>query len=1065
MAIEKHVNVVISAVDQYSRNMLGFDMSWKTIAASALAVEAAIIAASIAAAKFAVDIGKDIYTSAVDFHDAIFDVEAVASSFGTTAKEIGEVLDDLTNKFPATGKEGGEALQLIAQMGYGTAEQLAKISDAAMTLSIATGTDLRTAAEATMASMNQFGLSIDDVDKVTNLFAATSFTSAATVSDLKEAMKFAGAEAALSGISIEVTAAAIGKLKDKGLEASQAGTTFRMALSQLYRETDQGKESLKKYGLSYDDVKPSVVGLTGIIKAFDGHTLSAEDAMNIFGIRSKAMALLINDGAEAFRKYVNQITDTQAAYDAAEIKLGKWSVVMEQVEGSMDLFKKTIAAEMVPALIDLVGKTANDGIRGVITQLMEMEKKSGAISEPIITLFENLKKTAADLFKDAFGDVEGFYNYLVKITGALTTNLEILSIWGAGLVEAFVGATDEGDELEGMLHAVNGAMLALMTPIAVIHDLFVGFFYTLNLGWDAAEYAILSFAQLTAKAMLETAKLIDKLPFADMTKEIAVMTKEVEYWKTMKDGAFDTDAPELMMKKIGELHAEGTQAIETFADRAKKSYGELAEETDNVVKGTTEWADGVEYAGLWIDKTKKKVEGVVAKTNDLTKASEATTKAVKETEGKLSEIEKFELEMETAKFKSDLKIVEQAAKDSASFMRAELEWEAKIDIKEIEAATREIEISADLMKNAFASVDNSIGVISQSLGDLASEFVSLSKSTNNAIARIADAAMVALSDVAEGQANVIISQISLVEKELSVIPESIKSVVDGMGVLADAMRDQTELAGESVVGLGDLIEKQIDIQLGVVNAYVDLASDSFASINKTMDSLGVGIKGIVDLANAFVSGDLSVKEKETMLKLMESQIASQQELVNAQITISENAFIAIDESLKTMSEKIDYAISVYHMYYQYLLDDRSILQNFMKEQISVQQSLVNAEIDLIQTIPKEMSKILKETKGVFAPIIDETATQAAYSRMRISSEAEKNRKFFGKYMDEQIILQGDLIATQADLLSEIKEQKKREIQVDVQGDIEGWLKGLTQSLLDEIMIKAQTEAFSCFGTE
>lgn len=744
MAVEKQVNVIISAVDQFSGALTGLDGHFDKIALAAVAIEAAILAASIAAAKFAVDIGQDCFDSAVDFHDAIYDVEAVASSFGTTGEEIGNILDDLVNKFPVTGEVGGEALQLIAQMGYGAKDELDKVSDSAMTLSIATGTDLRVAAEATMASMNQFGFEIDEVDRVINLFAATSFTSAATVTDLKEAMKYAGAEAALSGISIEETAAACGILKDKGLEASQAGTTFRMALSQLYKESEKGEESLKKYGLTYDDVNPSIVGLTGVVEAFDRQTLSAEDAMNIFGVRSKSFALLINDGAESFKNYVKEISNTEAAYAAAEIKLGKWSVVMDNVEGSMDIFKKTIAADLVPSLIELVGKTENDGIRGVITQLMELEKESGKIGGPMVDLFESLQDVAKDLFKDAFGDVEGFYNWLSLISEALGKNIEVLAIWGAAAIEAFVGATDDSEKLTFVLELVNGAITALMVPVGIIHDLFVGFFYALELGWDSAEYTVYKFAETVATVVLAITVALDALPFVDLGNRIEHMKGQVEKWGEAADSAFNTEAPDLWTGKIVEASAKATVAIERFGAEGKKSQEEMEkavaltadeilklgdnyevvngkvtknkESTDELKKSTEgvsdeipEWAAGAEYAGIWIDKAKDVTE-------ELTTASQETTKAVKETKDSLSEIEKFELSLEKAKFESDLKIAEQAASNIAELIETKLEWSAKINIAEIEAAADVAIAEAATMQTAFDAVSNSIAGISGGLG-------------------------------------------------------------------------------------------------------------------------------------------------------------------------------------------------------------------------------------------------------------------------------------------------------------------------------------------------------------
>lgn len=719
MAVEKQVNVIISAVDQFSGVLTDLGGSFKMIALGAVAVEAAILAASVAAAKFAIDIGTDVFTAATDFHDAVFDIEAVASSFGTTAGEISDVLDNLVNKFPVTGKEGGEALQLIAQMGYGAEEQLAKVSDASMTLSIATGTELRTSAEGTMAIMNSFGLTLEEVDRVINLLAATSFTSAASVSDLREAMKFAASTSALAGISLEETAAILGKLKDKGLEASMAGTTYRMAMVQVTKESEKGTEALAKYGLTYDDVNPSVVGLTGMIEAFGGEILSADDAQDIFGTRAKTIALVINEGAESFKDYTKTITDTNAAYEAAEIKLGKWGVVIDNVGGSMDIFKKTIAAELVPVLIELVGKTENDGIRGIITQLMELEKKSGEIGGPMVDLFESLQDITKDLFKDAFGDVKGFYNWLGGISEALAKNIEILAIWGGAAVEAFVGATDEGDELKFILELVNGAITALAIPVGIIHDLFVGFFYMVQLGWDTIESLAYGFNAAIADSIVVLLKIVDVLPFVDMSDQIKIATEEAENWKQAAIDAFDTKPPELWTGKVIEASANASDAINKFGTEGEKAQEKVGDATDESTEKTGLLGSEVAKLKDGYEVVDGKIVKIKDSTEDLTAASGETAEEVKKVADELSKVEELELKMEIEKFKSDLKIAEMEVENAHDFIMGKLEWEAKINVAEIEAAADVAVAEAGVMESAFASVSESIAGISGGLGAIA----------------------------------------------------------------------------------------------------------------------------------------------------------------------------------------------------------------------------------------------------------------------------------------------------------------------------------------------------------
>lgn len=903
MAVEKQVNVIISAVDQFSGALTDLGGHFDTIALAAVAIEAAILAASIAAANFAVDIGQDCFDSAVDFHDAIYDVEAVASSFGTTGGEIGDILDNLVNKFPVTGEVGGEALQLIAQMGYGAKDELDKVSDSAMTLSIATGTDLKTAAEATMASMNQFGFEVEDVDRVINLFAATSFTSAATVSDLKEAMKYAGAEAALSGISIEETAAACGILKDKGLEASQAGTTFRMALSQLYKETDAGAESLAKYGLSYEDVNPSVVGLTGVVEAFDGQTLSAEDAMNIFGVRSKSFALLINDGAESFREYVEEISNTEAAYEAAEIKLGQWSVVMDNVEGSMDIFKKTIAADLVPSLIELIGKTADEGIRGVITQLIEMEKVSGEIGQPMTDLFEELKDLADELFEDAFEDAEGFYDWLGSISEALGKNIEVLAIWGAAAIEAFVGATDEGDELKSMLELVNGAITAMMVPVGIIHDLFVGFFYALELGLDSAQYVFYKLGEAVASVSLGITEGLGSLPFVDMETDIENLQEDVKTWGELAEEALNkalnTEPPELWAGKVIEASAKATEAINEFGTDTEKTYGE-------VEQATVDWSDKITEAGDKYNEAKDKLDMLAEGGPELVGTTEEWTEAVKEAN---EEYENAETEL-----KKVLTEAENLEETHSKATERVVEWKEKLDLvtEKYEEAKEKAAESADVTEETNAEVS-----------EWAVEVANVTENYEEAKEK-AEESKKATESITE-EALLWGEELVKIDNATGAVTETTKSTTDAvketkealsevekfeLSLEAETFKSDLKIAEQAAKDASSIIETEIEwtakINIAEIEAAADVAVAQAETMQTAFDAVSDSISGISSGMGAFTSaltsGELSTLEQWNMMDLLEDQVEMQQKLVDSQIEMNDALIAEGEAKTKAMEE-------------------------------------------------------------------------------------------------------------------------------------------------------------------
>lgn len=697
MTIKKNVDVIISAVDQYSDELSSFGLGMGKIAAGAAVVEAAILGASVAAAKLTVDIGQSLFRAATDFSGATLDVTAVAQSFGTTQEDVSEILDKLTVKFPLTGKQAGDAMQRIAQEGYGAKDAMENMASSAVTLQIATGVDLDTGIRAVVNTMDAFQMSIEDTDRVVNALAQTAFTSAANVAELREGLKYAAPIASAAGWSFEETVAAVAKLIGVGLEASQAGTTLRMAISQLMKETDRGAAALAKYGLTYADVNPEVNSLAEIIGKFEGKTLGAKDAVDIFGVRAMTMNMIIRNGVDDFEGYTDSITGTTAAYDAMAVKMQKWSVVQDMVAGDIDVFKNTIAKELVPAVVDLVGKTENEGIRGVITQLKELEAEHHAIGRPLVETFTSLKDILSEVFKSSFGDVEGLYNWLSNIASALGANLEILAIWGSEFLKAMGADTDSASKLVTILRVVNTAIAAIAIPIAAIHDMFAGLFDLVMIGTDAIQWAWASAMGNMTEGLLELYRMADRLPFVDMAQDIAEAEASLESWRKKAEQAFNHEPVQRWSDNVVTAMVKADDAIDDMADDAAGAQWKMANGWKPVEDGTA---------------------GLVKEAKEYDDALISGTLALEAMAGSYEEVEEAVVDV-TEKTEE----MEDALKRAHELAKLEVEWKAKIDIEKIQAATEVLKAQSEEAKAAFDSIGGSVEAAATASADMFSSLV------------------------------------------------------------------------------------------------------------------------------------------------------------------------------------------------------------------------------------------------------------------------------------------------------------------------------------------------------
>jgi TP901 family phage tail tape measure protein len=671
MAIESEAKIIISAVDKYSDTFGDLNSGFGTLTKTAMLASTAVATFSVGMAALTVKMGSSAVQSAADFRDAIFDVSAVVGNAGASTGQISTILDDLVQKFPVTGAQAGKALESIAQFGFGAEEQLKNISDAAVGLQIATGTDLNTTVSALTATLNQFGLEASETARVSNVLAAAQFNSAASVSDLREGLKFAGPIAKLFNKDLESTVGVLSLLRDSGLAAEQSGTLLRGAMVALSKETEKGTSALAKYGLTYADVNPATKSYVEILKSFNGATIEGSDAIAIFGTEASSFASIINKGSDSLSKRIGQVTATSSAEDAAAEKSKKWSVVLDNLGGTLDVFKKTIAEGLLPVIIDFIGSDENSGIRGVIDQLLKLEKSSGSIGGPLIDAFNALRDATKDVFDNSFqGNIENVYDWLSNISKALSENIKIIINLGAEFAKLFIDSTTGAEKLQALLKVANVAITAIALSVAVVRDSFTGLYLIATDGATELNVIINELDKSLAEFGLAVLEAIDRIPFVDLSKSITEVKENIKLYQKEIDAGnaklSDSKPAELWSKSVLEASAKNIESIEELGVKAKDTV-ESIPDINLGIDGDQAVSDMTDIANEIVD-----IQG---------KASEDVTKKEKEEQEKRLD--------EAKKTKEERKIIlDERLKDIETTLHQEeqlyVESISKIDLAEAE---------------------------------------------------------------------------------------------------------------------------------------------------------------------------------------------------------------------------------------------------------------------------------------------------------------------------------------------------------------------------------------------
>jgi len=211
-----------------------------------------------------------------------------------TAREMGA-----TTQFSA--KEAGEGLLFLARAGF-SAEEAISALPSTLDLAVTGMLDLGTAADIASNVLAQFGLGVNETERVIDTLTNTANSANTTVGQLAEAMKSAGPIAGALGQSVETTAAAIGILGNSGIQASLAGTNLRGVMAALLKTTDGAEATMRQMGLALDDVDPAKRGLPEIFKRFGDANLTAAQAVEIFGRRNAAAALILSKNNKALEE-------------------------------------------------------------------------------------------------------------------------------------------------------------------------------------------------------------------------------------------------------------------------------------------------------------------------------------------------------------------------------------------------------------------------------------------------------------------------------------------------------------------------------------------------------------------------------------------------------------------------------------------------------------------------------------------------------------------------------------------------------------------------------------------
>ena len=254
------------------------------------------------------------------FANAMGNLAAVTEASQEQMGRLREVALETAGVTKLTAVEVVNLQRELAKLGT-SADDIERLTKPIAQLSQALG---ETGAEVALVFkniLNQFDLTTLASVDVANSIQKTIANSALTLQGLGVGFGYVGTQAAISGLSVQETAANLAILADNGLKASKAGTGFRNVLV-----------AATKAGKTYND----------FLDELAEKGLSSSEALELFGKRAATAGLLLVRNREEVLALSETLNDNKAVLEAQIDQMGNAAGTVEQLKSAYNALQISI---------------------------------------------------------------------------------------------------------------------------------------------------------------------------------------------------------------------------------------------------------------------------------------------------------------------------------------------------------------------------------------------------------------------------------------------------------------------------------------------------------------------------------------------------------------------------------------------------------------------------------------------------------------------------------------------------------------------------------------------------
>lgn len=246
-----------------------------------------------------------------------------------------------------TTRDAASGQAFLAMAGF-TPQAIQAALPGVLNMALAGGMDLGESADISSNILSQFRLDPKEMDRVSDVLTAAFTRTNTDLTNIGEAMKYAGTGMAGLGVDVERTTAMIGVMANVGLRGSIAGTGLQTTFSRLAAPTTKAQAALKQLGVTVADatgkMRPAETVLSDIYKSIRkyGDTdrlsffkdIAGEEAAKSF------QALVMSAGSGELQKLLADLRGSQGeAQKAAKVMADNLSGDLKNLDSAWEGFR------------------------------------------------------------------------------------------------------------------------------------------------------------------------------------------------------------------------------------------------------------------------------------------------------------------------------------------------------------------------------------------------------------------------------------------------------------------------------------------------------------------------------------------------------------------------------------------------------------------------------------------------------------------------------------------------------------------------------------------------------